>query len=284
MTITGILGQTIFGLFVGNLFGLIAQLFGRQKEAALWVSDYFYRYNKKNKPFGILLASVLCLLMGLGFGYVTGREGATLPVFIAAGLLWAINFIRLFDRLYVFSDRIEIKIFFHCFHSVHFNNVKLILRDKRTTKYADIIYYDQKYGFVGLTGNIGKDWWKIPAEVFRDPSLKIDNKVLHPNLFEEYERIKETLPDYPIKRIKKSWTEMSMCEKISTTFLVFINPSFFFVFLPFLFGIQRNSIIFWILMELSRVYSDTYIRYSPKNTIFDNPLMMVENENKLVRV
>jgi len=188
----------------------------------------------------------------------TNQKQSTLlpPFFLLTGLLLLLQLPPYFRRIWVFSDRIEIRFIFHCLKVIPFENIKMILRDKKTMNFADVIYYDQSYGLGSLGGN-SSELWQIPPSIFQNQEVKISPSQLHPNLFKDYETINSSLPEFPIHNIKVNY---SLAEKIMSSSLFIFNPFSLIIVLEKLFNINYKNLLFYVIIEFSRVYSKTVIQ------------------------
>lgn len=250
-----ILQNNILSYIIGNIIGLAKAIF--QKEQPLWISKCYFKYRKKEEYLFTLIWSSFASI--LGFLLVISQEFFILPtIFLITGLLILIQFIHYFDKIYIFADRIEQRLFFYSHQTVSFDDIVLILRDEKTKQYADVIYRHPLQKFSSL--DIGKDMpWDIPVEIFKNPNININKSKLYPNLFKKYDDIKESLPKNPIIVRRTDWSEKTNQEKLKIYLLFFsvviLNPYSLIVFFSIFFGFFYINPVFWISIDFSRLYS-----------------------------
>lgn len=242
---------------IGNIIGLAKRIF--IKENPLWISEFYFKYRKPKEYSFTLLWSVFMTI--LGFIFVLSQEISIIPTFfLVTGILMLIQFIHYFDKIYIFPDRIEQRTFFYSHLTIFFDNVVLILRDIKTKQYADVIFHHPMHKFSNLDVGLNMPW-RVPAELFKNPNIKIDDSKLHPNLFKNYCNIKEHLPQNPIVVEKTNWSKKSTLKKLKNYMLflsvIILNPYSVIVFLSICFGISYTNPVFWITIDVSRLYSKT---------------------------
>lgn len=258
--LTRFLSETIFGQLVGNFIGIIQAFINKDKP--IWISKFYFQYRKFKEYSFVLTWAFLAFIIGSGllrpsFG---SRFGLISSFFFVTGLLILLQMLHYFDKLYVYSDRFEIRFFFYSYFVIPFDKVQLVLRTKESQSYTQIIYDHPIYGLASLGGKDTK--WKIPVnKIFLNPNIQISKDKLHPNIFTSFPEVKDLLPETPIVYEKREWGRISIIEKTASILILFLNPYSVLIFSTVFFGIHFISIPFLILFEFSRVYSQLIFRY-----------------------
>jgi hypothetical protein len=248
-----LLTDSLLSLIMGNIYGWFRHVIKR--ENPVWVSKYYFQYKRLSDYWLVYLWAFL-VAIGAGFFYFYGgiRNPITTFLFLT-GFVILIQLVRYLDRFYIFRDRFERRFFFHRTEMISFDQVYLVLRDKSSGRYADVIFRDDVYDMVQGISQGSAHPWRIPVEAFAGEALTLDKHKLHKNLQLPYEEVKNILPDLPIKKRVIPWSEQTWPERILPYSVLLFNPyTFAFVSMVW-FGAQLSI---WLLIALDLV------RYYPK--------------------
>lgn len=249
--------DSIIGLIVGNWYALI---FRRKHESPIWISSYYYKHGDQNTIQFLLIW--LLLTWGVSavlllYGHLSGKDiysaefsNVISIFFFVLGAYLGLNSLHYFDKLYIYPDRIEVRLFLFSYLKIDKKDIRLILRDQESKNFAHIIYNHPVYGLTEMGGK--KDFWRIPSKVFSNAEVEISSAKLHPNLFQAFENVRDSLPPNSLQIKKLKWKQVSLIQKFSAVGLLLFNPFSVLLFISVIFGIFIIHPVMIFLFDVSR--------------------------------
>lgn len=258
--------NSVLGTLIGNLLAIF-----KKREKPVWVSKFYISYIGLS---GILPAVFLGLIFSIaGYLFLWMMHGnreyflfILAPSFLFVfGVMLLMQTINYLNRIFVYTDRIEIKRLNYTTSVIPYSNVVLVLRDKTTQSFVDVIYKDEIYGITGLVGKYF--YWDVPADIFTKGNLRIDKEKIHKNVFSDYSLVKDTLPEYPVEiseaNLEGQNRNIVYLFKIS---LLIFNPFSVTLFFVILLGIFYSTAYFYIAVDLSNAFTPLAYKYLTSKT------------------
>ena len=174
-------------LVIGNIRGLVLQLFGKQ-ESPLWVSRYHFEYLNSSKGRAGFILWIFVTISISSFFLIAFPSGGIMvfvpSMFFVVGIMLLVSSISNLEKMYIYPDTLEIRVGFQTTFRLLTKDILYVLRDKESGPYAHIIYSDRLAGIDDIGGsNEGRYRIKIPVSLFQKGELSIGISKLHPNLF-----------------------------------------------------------------------------------------------------